>query len=146
MKTFDVSITIQRPVEEVFAAIVDFNSHAEWRTDLIDATLTSEGPIQPGTTYRYDTKVMGRVIETVGEIESYDPPHFYAWKATASPFPMSGSMKCEPVPGGTLVTDTIEADPGGFFKLAEPLLMRQQRNQMEKDIQQLKIFLENGSS
>ena len=146
MKTFDVSITVQRPVEEVFAAIVDFDNHAEWCTGLIDANLTSDGPIQPGTTYRYDMKVMGRVIETTGKIESYDPPHYYAWKATASPFPMSGSMKCESIPGGTRVTDTIEAEPGGFFKLAEPLLMRQQRNQMEKDMQQLKILLENGYS
>jgi hypothetical protein len=59
---------------------------------------------------------------------------------------MSGSITCETVNGGTRITDTLEADPGGFFKLAEPLLMKQQRSQMEKDLNQLKDLLEGKIS
>lgn len=44
--------------------------------------------------------------------------------------------------GVTRVTDTIEAEPGGFFKLAEPLLVKQQQSQMEADMKKLKELLE----
>lgn len=146
MKKFDASIIIQRPIEEVFAAATEFDRLPAWRSGLIDATITSPGPIQTGTTYRFDLKAMGKSIETTGQIEAYEPPTFYGWKATSGPFPMSGSIRCEAINGGTRITDTLEADPGGFFKLAEPLLMRQQRSQMEKDLKQLKTLLEEGNS
>jgi uncharacterized protein YndB with AHSA1/START domain len=146
MKKFDTSITIQRPIAEVFAAVIDFKRYPTWRSGLIEATLTSEGPIQVGTTYRYNIKVMGSVLETTGRIEAYEPPGYYAWKATSGPFPMSGSLKCGAVAEGTRLTDTLEADPGGFFKLAEPLLMKGQQDQMERDLKQLKDLLEGDNS
>jgi len=146
MKKFDTSIIIQRPIEEVFAAATEFNRLPAWRSGLIDAAITSEGPIQSGATYRFNIKAMGKALETTGQIETYEPPAFYGWKATSGPFPMSGSIRCEAVAEGTRITDTLEAEPGGFFKLAEPLLMKQQRNQMEKDLKQLKDLLEGGNS
>jgi uncharacterized membrane protein len=142
MKKIQSSITINRNVEEVFDTIADFNRHAAWRTGLIAAELTSEGPVGVGTTYQYNVKVMGKEVETSGQIEAYDAPHSYGWKATSGPFPLSGNVKCEAVPDGTRVTEVIEADPGGFFKLAEPLLIKQQESQMKKDLQQLKALLE----
>jgi uncharacterized protein YndB with AHSA1/START domain len=142
MKMIEASITIKRSIDDVFMTIADFDSHASWRSGLIDAALTSEGPIKTGTTYLYNMKVMGREIETSGQIESFTPPTSYAWKATSGPFPMSGSIKCESVPEGTRVTDIVEAEPGGFFKLAEPLIIKQQQSQMEKDLKQLKALLE----
>ena len=143
MKRIESSITIECSVEEVFTTVADFNSHAVWRTGLIAATLTSEGPVQAGATYQYSMKVMGKEIETTGQIEAYQPPKHYGWKATSGPFPMSGNVKCEATSGGgTRVTETVEVDPGGFFKLAEPLLIKQQQSQMQKDLQQLKALLE----
>lgn len=145
MKIIEASVVINHPVEAVFTAATDFESLAEWRTGLIEAAITSAGPIQVGTEYRYNLKAMGRELETRGVVEAYEPPRVYGWKATSGPFPMSGSMRCEPVEEGTRITETIAADPGGFFKLAEPLLLRQQRSQTEKDLQQLKELLEGGA-
>ena len=110
---------------------------------MIAASLTSEGPVQAGSTYQYNMKVMGKEIETTGQIEAYQPPTHYAWKTTSGPFPMSGNVKCEATTeASTRVTETIEVDPGGFFKLAEALLIKQQQSQMEKDLKQLKSVLE----
>ncbi len=143
MKKLESTITINRKVEEVFNTVADFNSHAVWRTGLIAAFLTSEGPVHIGATYQYNLKIMGKEIETSGQVEAYQPPAHYAWKATSGPFPLSGEVKCETIPGGgTRVTETVEVDPGGFFKLAEPLLIKQQQSQMEKDLKQLKTLLE----
>ena len=145
MNKFDTSIIIQQPIEEVSRRL-RIHPSSSLEVGLIDAAITSEGPIQSGATYRFNIKAMGKALETTGQIETYEPPAFYSWKAASGPFPMSGSIRCEAVAEGTRITDTLEADPGGFFKLAEPLLMKQQRSQMERDLKQLKDLLEGGNS
>jgi uncharacterized membrane protein len=142
MATLEASIIINRPIEEVFSAVADFNQHAQWRQELIKAKVTSDGPVGTGSTYTYNLKVMGREIETTGEVTTYQPPAVIAWKATSGPFPLSGSTRCEAVSEGVRVTEIVEAEPAGFFKLAEPVLMRQQKAQMEKDLKNLKVLLE----
>ena len=136
------SITIHRPIEEVFAFVADYSNNVKWQSGVISAEFTSPGPVGVGTTFKYDAEFMGRKLETTGELTAYDPPKMIAWKSTSGPFPMSGSTKFESVEGGTLVTDTIEAEPGGFFKLAGPLLVKQIQGQTEKDMRKLKELLE----
>jgi uncharacterized protein YndB with AHSA1/START domain len=146
MATLESSIVINRPIEEVFRAVIDFEQHPQWREGLLKAEITSPEPVQAGTTYVYNMRVMGRKIETTGEVVAYDPPTLYAWKATSGPFPLSGRVRCETVAEGTRVTETVEAEPGGFFKLAEPLLMRQQQSRLEKDLKALKAMLESEAA
>jgi hypothetical protein len=38
------------------------------------------------------------------------------------------------VEGGTRVDQTIDAEPGGFFKLAQPLLVTMMKRQMQGDL------------
>ncbi|HKZ83714.1 MAG TPA: SRPBCC family protein [Anaerolineae bacterium] len=142
MAKLETSITINRPIEEVFAFAADIANYAEWETGVIAAEVTSPGPVGVGTQYKIDAEFMGRKLETTGELTAYDPPRITAWKATSGPFAMSGSTTFESVAGGTRVVSAIEAEPGGFFKLAEPLLVRQMRGQMEKDVKKLKELLE----
>ena len=142
MKKFENSIDIDKPIGEVFDVVADFERFPDWRTGLLDAKVTSAGPVGKGTTYLYDMKTMGKVIETSGLVEDYQPPDGYSWKSTSGPFPISGKIILEPVNGGTRLTERLEVDPGGFFKLAEPLMVKQQQRQMEKDLIQLKELLE----
>ena len=44
--------------------------------------------------------------------------------------------------GSTRFTQTFEAEVGGFFRLAEPLVARAIRRQMEADMETLKDLLE----
>lgn len=144
MKTFQSSITVHCPIEEVFAAVADLSSHSQWRDGLLQARITSPGPVGQNATYAYQIKSMGRTIDTEGKVVTYSPPTVYAWEATSGPFPMAGRTVCESVPEGTRITETMEVEPGGFFKLAEPVLFRQQQERMEKDLMRLKGLLENG--
>jgi uncharacterized membrane protein len=142
MHKLETTIVINRPIEDVFNYTTDINKHAEWRENLVEAKLTSPGSAQEGATYVYTMKFMGQKIETVSEVIEHQEPTNYKWKATNGPFPLSGSMSFEPAPDGTRVTERIEAEPGGFFKLAEPVILRQQRSQMEQSLQNLKRVME----
>jgi hypothetical protein len=95
-----------------------------------------------GTTYRYVSQLLGRRIETDGEITEYEPNSKYSFKSTSGPFPIEGDLALEAAKGGTKVTLVVEADIGGFFKMAEPLVVRMIKKQFETDVTNLKDILE----
>ncbi len=45
------SITINRPVAEVFAYVSEVSNEPAWHTDVLEARQTSAGPIGIGTTF-----------------------------------------------------------------------------------------------
>lgn len=142
MPKMESSIIINVPIEKVWAYVDDLSNATKWGSNILEAKPTSPGSTRVGSTYAYTIQAIGQKMETTGEITAYDPPRESAWKAIKSPFPMNGSTVLEAVAGGTRVTQTINAEPGGFFKLAEPLLVKQQQSQMEADLARLKQILE----
>jgi uncharacterized protein YndB with AHSA1/START domain len=142
MPTITSSITINRPVADVFQFVADYANTTKWSVGVIDAAITSPDGMRVGATFRWVAQIVGQKMETKGEITAYDPPHSSAWKSTGGPFPVSGSFTCEAVAGGTRVTQTVDAEPGGFFKLAEGLLMKQVQGQWDESLKKLKQVLE----
>ncbi len=53
-----------------------------------------------------------------------------------------GAFLFEAVNGSTKVTMVGEAEPGGFFKLAEPIALRMTQRQLETSLSNLKDLLE----
>lgn len=143
MQHFEETIVINRPLEAVFALAMDFANHAHWTPGLLEARLTSPGPAGAGSTYVYNMAMMGRKMETSGEISAFNAPTLYQWKSTSGPFPMSGGMRFEATEGGTRVTQFTDAEPGGFFKLAAPLLMSSMKKQGVESLQKMKAWMES---
>ncbi len=142
MAKAEASVVINRPVAEVFAYVADLNTHAKWQDGLVEAKQTSSGPTGVGSTYRYITQIAGQKVETAGEVTEYAANQKYAFKSTSGPFPLKGGFAFESAPGGTHVRFFAAAEPGGFFKLAEPILAGTLQKQMETSLGNLKKFLE----
>lgn len=142
MATVEVSTVINRPVEEVFAFAGNVENNPQWQSSVSEARVTSEGPVGVGTTYRYVAQLLGRQIDTDGEITEYDPNGKYSFRSASGPFPIEGALTCEAAEGGTKVTLRLEAEIGGFFKMAEPLVARMIKRQFEADMANLKDLLE----
>ncbi len=58
---------------------------------------------------------------------------------------MEAETVFEPVDSGTKVTIVGRAEPVGFFKLAEPIVIRMAKRQIETDYANLKDLLEAGT-
>ena len=133
MAKFDCSITIKRPVEDVFAVMSDFSNGSKWASGSSEpAERTSDGPIGVGSTWHAVGKVVGRKIETDFEYTEFKVDRKIAYTIT-KPFPMTATVVFEPVADGTRVRQTIEGEPGGFFKLAEPLVVKMSQRQFQND-------------
>jgi uncharacterized membrane protein len=139
------TVVIDRPVEEVFDFATDPNNDSLWQSTTLETEQTSEGAVDVGTTFRNTTKFLGRRIESTSEISENEPPHKQCIKITSGPIPGSGCYRFESADSGsTRFTQTFEAEVGGFFRLAEPVVGRAIRRQMEADMATLKDLLEAG--
>lgn len=142
MATFDVSTTIKRPVEDVFAVISNVENGPRWSSAALEAEQTSPGPIGVGTTARVVGKFLGKRIESESEITEFESNRKYTFQSKSGPFPIKGSVTLEQIEGGTRVSTTVEVEPGGFFKLAEPLVISMGKRQFQSDLDTLKDLME----
>jgi uncharacterized membrane protein len=141
MAKLEISTVINRPVEEVFAFVSNYENLSKWNSLSSEVKKTSEGPIGVGTTYRTVVKFLGQRIEGETEVTEYETNRSIAHKAKW-PFPVENRLIFERVAGGTRVSLMTEGEPGGFFKLAEPLLVSMLKRQFEADLANLKDLME----
>ena len=76
-------------------------------------------------------------------IEAYEPPRRFALKVTSGPVPFRFEQTIEPEGDGTRISVVAEGEPGGFFKLAEPLVERAVKREIEGNTETLKDILES---
>ena len=86
---------------------------------------------------------MGRRIESTSEITHWDKPHTYGVHTTGGPIQFTMVAGLESIGENQAeMTLDIEAEFGGFFKLAEGLVGKQLDKQMEANLDALKLLLE----
>ena len=68
-----------------------------------------------------------------------------ATRTTAGPFDLEVDITLEPSPGGTRVLNTCRGESRGFYKLAEPLVVRLTKKQTEAAYDNLRTLLEEGA-
>jgi len=136
------SITINRPVEEVFAFVTDVANFAKWNEQAGRSEQSSEGPVGLGTRYRGSSDFMGRTMQWISEITEYEPNQKAVQKITMGPTVMTMGWFLQPVEGGTRFTIRSEGPTGGLAKLAGPLMDRTMEKQMEDNLARLKALVE----
>jgi uncharacterized protein YndB with AHSA1/START domain len=142
MARFDCSTTIKRPVEDVFAVMSDFSTGSKWASAATEpAQKTSEGPIGVGSTWHVISKVVGRRIETDVEYTEFEANRKIAYAIT-KPFPLTSTVTFEPVADGTRVSQIVQGEPAGFFKLAEPLTVKMSKRQFQGDLDNLRDLMD----
>src|SRR5262245_29602602 len=113
-----VSVTINRPVEQVFAYVSNFENNSQWQAGVIETQKMSAGPNRIGATHTYVRQILGRRIEATSETTEYVPNRKVAFKAASGPLKFEAADLFEPSGSATKVTFAYEAEVGGLFKLA----------------------------
>ncbi len=142
MARAEVSTTIKRPIEDVWAVISDVENNPKWSSVALEAKRTSPGPIGVGTTARFVGRFLGRRIESESVVTEFEANKKYSFESKSGPFPIRATTTLEQVEGGTRVKSIIDAEPGGFFKLAEPLVISIGKRQFQGDLDNLKDLME----
>jgi hypothetical protein len=144
MITFDISETIQRPVEVVFASLAESDS-SQWQPNLVEERITSSGAFGVGATGVNVRRVAGQTVQTTWTVTSFAPPTRFSLKSLSGPVSYELAYQCEPQGDATRCTLSFACDPRGYFQVPEPLLAQNLQDDFSEDLARLKAYLERQS-
>jgi uncharacterized protein YndB with AHSA1/START domain len=145
MATFETNNLIRRPIEEVFAYVANPEYFPNWDPGVLEAKQTSAGPLGKGSTIQIVVKLLGRRMEMGQEVVAFEPNQQIGYKVTSGPFPVKYQYSFAPVEGGTKISGSAEIGSEkaiSFFKLAEPIMLRAAKRNVETALANLKDLME----
>lgn len=93
----DRAIDVDRPADEVFDRLVRIEDLPRWQPAILEAMLTSPGPIGVGSTLRIVVGAAGQRSEATGTVTEFDRPRLIALKATASSAEITARVEVAPL-------------------------------------------------
>ena len=140
---FDVRVEahVARSPEEVSAYMFDPLHDPEWITG-IEHVDPPAAPVGVGTETHRLARFMGRRIDYILRVEEYIPDRLLVMESVRAPFPMGVTYGVEPDGSGARVSLRVTGGYGLLMRLAQPIVSRQIKRNLEADLRQLRGRLE----
>lgn len=143
---FQASVEIARPVDKAFDYVADPENLPEWTGPIVEVRdvqkAAPERRLREGDKFTAVAKFLGRRFETPCEVTRYVSNRQFSFRSTGGPVPQEFTYVFEPTVEGTRLTQSVEAEPGTFFRLTGPLFEAAGRRQINNDLATLKDLLE----
>jgi uncharacterized protein YndB with AHSA1/START domain len=139
--TFENTVVIRRPIEEVFAFLADFENVPRWNYAIVKTHKVSQGPVGVGTIYQQVRSVPSRSEEHF-EVTAYNPPRQLELRGQLGRFPSHLSYALDAVPEGTRITNAVELELRGPGRLLGRVAVPRIRDAVAANLQKLKDLLE----
>src|SRR5688572_17840451 len=121
MVQHEVSIHLNRPVEQVFAFLIDPGNLRAWQSNLIETEQLTERPLRVGARFREVRRIGRRPAEIQAEITHFEPNKRFSTQTITQP-KASVSYTLDPEKGGTRLSYKFVLQTSGMMRLLEPLI------------------------
>jgi uncharacterized membrane protein len=130
------SVSISRPVGEVFAFVADGENAMRWRPGVLDVARQSGEGL--GAVYRQGVRGPGgRRIAADYEVIAFEPDRRIAFRAIAGPVRPTGEYRFAADANGTTVSLALDATLTGWKRL---LMGRAVQSTMESEVRNLETL------
>ncbi len=137
----EVTIHLNKPVEQVFAFLIDMSKLTTWQSNLIKSEQITAGPLHTGSRFREIRRMGKRESEIQGEITAFEPNKHLETKTVTKPQAMV-SYSLDPEPNGTRLKYKFVLITNGLMRLLEPIIASSIKIDIESDFETLKHILE----
>jgi uncharacterized membrane protein len=142
MVTSEKIITINRPVEEVFAYVGDLQNGPKWQKALVEAWRLNGGPLGIGSKFSSVRIFMGRKLVSVLQFTAYELNKKIVFKSISGSLPFEQTFLFESTAGRTRLTTRLDLGTSGLMGPAEPLIASSLKREVDKSFSILKDMLE----
>lgn len=142
MAKIESSVTIARPVEDVYAHFLDLDKTSS-DPDTVSAAKEPAGPTTAGTTFHFE-HAKGR--RSMMRFTALDPNRRIDIEGDVGPARPKGDLRFEPTDGGTRLTVRLDPNPVGPLKLVPPLAAVIGQRIWDKRLARIKAVLESSST
>lgn len=110
------TISIRRPVDQVFRFLADGRTATQWRSGVIEVSKASGEGV--GSVYRQAVRGPGgRAVDADYEITALEQDRRIAFRTIAGPVRPEGEFALEPMGDATILTFTLDAKLSGWKRL-----------------------------
>lgn len=142
MPSAEHSVSVKRPVSEVFGFVADGENAMRWRSGVLDVARQSGEGL--GAIYRQGVKGPGgRRIAADYEVTAFEPDHQIAFRAIAGPVRPTGEYRFTSEGGGTIVSLVLEATVTGWKRLVMGRVVQSTMESEVRNLDTLKQILES---
>jgi uncharacterized protein YndB with AHSA1/START domain len=117
MIRFDVSIVIEKPVEEVFRFVAEGENGSRWNSAVKQVKKISEGAIDVGTKYSMICQLPSGTVENTYEVVEYEENKKLSIKIISGPTPFLYRYSFKPSNRGTELSLEAEAEKEGLIEV-----------------------------
>lgn len=144
MSTLHLSDTVfvRRDPVAVFAYASDFRRAHEWRTEVVESSMSPDGPMRPGSLLREVAMVAGRRIVTDSVVDSFDEHSRFSFTHRSGPMPVSGAYTVTPTDGGAVLRYDLEVELFGAWALLTPVFRVTGPRMMAESLDEFRFRLE----
>jgi len=137
------SVTIGRPLGEVFAVLTDPNKTPRWSAPALEEHSIAPGPPTIGSRRLAVTQLMGMRSQNIAEVTAFEPNRLWEMKSVSGP-PFVVRATFAPVDGATRVDWTWSFHLQGPMRPFGPLVAWLFGRVFAKDLVRLKRMMETG--
>src|SRR5947199_1901076 len=125
------SITINRPMDDVFNFVLDGMNNPRWRPAVMDIQQVPGKPAGVGAVYKQGLKGPGgRRIDGDYEIVECRPNELIRFQVISGPARPTGTYRFEPEGDSTRVRFILHFEPKGLAKLMDPMIAKTMRSEV----------------
>jgi carbon monoxide dehydrogenase subunit G len=140
--TIERVVTVDRPVETVFAYLSDFETTVEWEPGTL-STVKVSGDGGVGTKYANTSSLAGRETKLEYVVQQFEPAQLFQVRGENRSVNALGTLTLRPSGDGTEVTYRAEVEFKGVTRLLEPLLKPQLKKLADETEQGMHKALQN---
>jgi len=133
-----------RPVWEVFDFIATPENNSQWQYGSIESVQISKERKKVGSLFSSFGHFMGRRIQSTFEVTEFEANRSYGFETISGSIQLQTSYNFEAIDRSTTVIVSTLINPGGFFKLLDPIVARVAKKQFRENLAKLKELLEVG--
>jgi uncharacterized protein YndB with AHSA1/START domain len=139
------SITIQRPIEDVFEVMTDVEKTGRWFPGNVEEHWTSPAPHGVGSTRHAVVTMLGRRSENDAVATEFQPPHRAVMRGTSPNAPFVVTLNFAQDGAGTRVDVTSEIALQGASRIFSPLVSAVYGRAWARGLANLKRLMESGA-
>jgi uncharacterized protein YndB with AHSA1/START domain len=143
MASFSNVVTIDRPIEDVFAFLADLENVPRWNYAIEQTRKTSPGPVAVGTTYVQHRRIPKPSDEEIA-ITELEPDRRLAVEGRLGPFHARLRYELEQSGSGTAVTNAVELEMTGALRLVGGIAASRVKAAVAENLGVLKHVLETS--
>jgi len=145
MAKVDLSVTIARPVSDVYRVLTTPELTARWSSNAIEEHMTTPGPVRVGSRRRATVRRPGGgTTENEIEVTAIEPERSMAVRSIEAPVPFTSSWTFTPVGDATRVDWRWDFQLRGWMRPIDIILGPAFAPTFRRDLDRLKSMMESG--